>query len=371
MTRERAAWKHGSTGLPQLFSVLLTATLLTISLAGCGSPGGGGDTEIKIQGAGATFPNPLYQKWFAEYNKSHSNVKFDYQSIGSGGGIKQISSRTVDFGGSDAPMKDEELKAAPGELLHIPTVLGAVVVTYNLPSVKTELNLTPEAIAGAFLGKITRWNDAAIASANAGVSLPDAPITIVHRSDGSGTSFVFTDYLSKVSPEWKEKVGAGGAVQWPAGGGEKGNEGVTGRVKQTPNSMGYTELIYAEENKLPVASIRNSTGQFVRPSLDSTTAAASSIAGQMPDDLRVSITNAPGATAYPISSFTYLLVYKEQQDQAKGKALVDFLWWAIHDGEQMAKDKLYAPLPDEVVKKSEAKIKSITFQGKPLHASGA
>jgi phosphate transport system substrate-binding protein len=371
MMRERAAWKHGSTGLPQLFSVLLTITLLTISLAGCGSPGGGGNSEIKIQGAGATFPNPIYQKWFAEYNKAHTNVKFDYQSIGSGGGIKQISSRTVDFGGSDAPMKDEELKAAPGELLHIPTVLGAVVVTYNLPSVKTELNLTPEAIAGAFLGKITRWNDAAIASSNAGLSLPDAPITIVHRSDGSGTSFVFTDYLSKVSPEWKEKVGAGGAVQWPAGGGEKSNEGVTGRVKQTPNSMGYTELIYAEENKLPVASIRNSTGQFVRPSLDSTTAAASSIAGQMPDDLRVSITNAPGGTAYPISSFTYLLVYKEQQDQAKGKALVDFLWWAIHDGEQMAKDKLYAPLPDEVVKKAETKIKSITFQGKPLHASGA
>jgi phosphate transport system substrate-binding protein len=369
MMRERAAWKRGSIGLRQLFSVLLAATLLTISLAGCGGAGGGGATEIKIQGAGATFPNPIYQKWFAEYNKSHSNVKFDYQSIGSGGGIKQISSRTVDFGGSDAPMKDDELKAAPGELLHIPTVLGAVVVTYNLPSVKTELNLTPEAIAGAFLGKITRWNDAAIASSNAGVSLPDAPITIVHRSDGSGTSFVFTDYLSKVSPEWKEKVGAGGAVQWPAGGGEKGNEGVTGRVKQTPNSMGYTELIYAEENKLPVASIKNSAGQFVRPSLDSTTAAASSIAGQMPDDLRVSITNAPGATAYPISSFTYLLVYKEQQDQAKGKALVDFLWWAIHDGEQMAKDKLYAPLPDEVIKKAETKIKSITFQGKPLHTS--
>lgn len=351
----------------------LTAFLLALAalfgLNACSGSKEGANAGLRLQGAGATFPNPLYQKWFAEYNKAHPNVKFDYQSIGSGGGIKQISSRTVDFGGSDVPMKDDELKAAPGELLHVPTVLGAVVVTYNLPSVNTELNLTPEAIAGAFLGKITRWNDAAIASSNAGVSLPDAPITVVHRSDGSGTSFVFTDYLSKVSPEWKEKVGAGAAVQWPAGGGEKGNEGVTGRVKQTPNSIGYTELIYAEENKLPVASIKNSTGQFVRPSLDSTTAAASSIAGQMPDDLRVSITNAPGATAYPISSFTYLLVYKEQQDKAKGEALVDFLWWAIHDGEQMAKDKLYAPLPDEVVKKAETKIRSITFQGKPLRTS--
>jgi phosphate transport system substrate-binding protein len=369
MMRERGAWKRP--GRRQIFAALLTLSMLTVSQSGCGNSGAPGSStnEIRIQGAGATFPNPLYQKWFSEYNKINPGVKFDYQSIGSGGGIKQISSRTVDFGGTDAPMKDDELKAAPGELLHIPTVLGAVVVTYNLPSVKTVLNLTPEAIAGTFLGKITKWNDAAIASSNAGVSLPDAPITVVHRSDGSGTSFVFTDYLSKVSAEWKEKVGAGAAVQWPAGGGEKGNEGVTGRVKQTPNSIGYTELIYAEENKLPVASVKNSTGQFVRPSLDSTTAAASSVAGQIPDDLRVSITNAPGAPAYPISSFTYLLVYKEQQDQAKGKALVDFLWWAIHDGEQMAKDKLYAPLPDEVVKKAEAKIKSITFQGKPLRTS--
>ncbi|MEK6304423.1 MAG: phosphate ABC transporter substrate-binding protein PstS [Acidobacteriota bacterium] len=349
------------------FTAFLLALAAVFGMNACSGSREG--AELRLQGAGATFPNPLYQKWFSEYNKVNPGVKFDYQSIGSGGGIKQISSRTVDFGGTDAPMKDDELKAAPGELLHIPTVLGAVVVTYNLPSVKTELNLTPEALAGTFLGKITKWNDPAIASSNPGVSLPDAPITVVHRSDGSGTTFVFTDYLSKVSAEWKEKVGAGTAVQWPAGGGEKGNEGVTGRVKQTPNSLGYTELIYAEENKLPVASIKNSTGQFVRPSLDSTTAAASSVAGQIPDDLRVSITNAPGAAAYPISSFTYLLVYKEQQDQAKGQALVDFLWWAIHDGEQMARDKLYAPLPDEVVKKAETRIKSITFQGKPLRTS--
>jgi len=371
MMRPRTVSKQTSDVRLRVFAVLFAVTLATLPLAGCGGSGAPGSStgEIRIQGAGATFPNPLYQKWFSEYNKVNPGVKFDYQSIGSGGGIKQISSRTVDFGGSDAPMKDDELKAAPGELLHIPTVLGAVVVTYNLPSVKTELHLTPEAIAGAFLGKITKWNDPLIASSNPGVSLPEATITVVHRSDGSGTSFVFTDYLSKVSPEWKEKVGTGAAVQWPAGGGEKGNEGVTGRVKQTPNSIGYTELIYAEENKLPVASIKNSAGQFVRPSLDSTTAAASGVAGQIPDDLRVSITNSPGATAYPISSFTYLLVYKEQQDQAKGKALVDFLWWAIHDGEQMAKDKLYAPLPDEVVKKAETKIKLITFQGKPFRSS--
>lgn len=371
MMRERAAWRRDPTGRRQAFAAVLAVSILTLSLSACSNSGAPGSStnEIRIQGAGATFPNPLYQKWFSEYNKINPGVKFDYQSIGSGGGIKQISSRTVDFGGSDAPMKDDELKAAPGELIHIPTVLGAVVVTYNLPSVKTELNITPDALAGAFLGKITKWNDPAIASANPGVSLPDVPLTVVHRSDGSGTTFVFTDYLSKVSPEWKEKVGAGAAVQWPAGGGEKGNEGVTGRVKQTPNSIGYAELIYAEENKLPVASIRNSAGQFVRPSLESTAAAAASVAGQMPEDLRVSITNAPGGTAYPIASFTYLLVYKEQQDQQKGQALVKFLWWAIHDGEQMAKDKLYAPLPEEVVKKAEAKIRSITFQGKPLSTS--
>ncbi len=339
---------------------------LAFSLTACSSSAGG---EIKIQGAGATFPNPLYQKWFTEYNKAHANVKFDYSSLGSGAGINQISSRTVDFGGSDAPMKDAQLKAAPGEILHIPTVLGAVVITYNLPSVTTDLKLTPEAVAGIFLGKITKWNDPAITSQNAGVSLPDAAITVVHRSDGSGTSFVFTDYLSKISPEWKDKVGADTSVQWPAGGGEKGNEGVTGRVKGTPNSIGYVELIYAEENKLPVAPIRNPAGRFVRPSLDSTTAAAASVSGQMPDDLRVSITNAPGDDAYPIASFTYLLVYKEQQDEQKGKQLVDFMWWAIHDGEQMAKDKLFAPLPNEVVKKAEAKIQSITFQGKPLRKS--
>lgn len=348
-------------------TALLIFGLAALPLAGCGSSGGDPNRAVTLQGAGATFPNPLYQKWFSEYNKVTPNAKFDYQSIGSGGGIKQISAKTVDFGGSDAPMKDEELKAAPGELLHIPTVLGAVVVTYNLPSVTTDLKLTPEAIAGIYLGHITKWNDPAITSSNPGVSFPDATINVVRRSDPSGTSYAWTDYLSKVSPEWKEKIGAGTMVNWPPiGMAGKGNEGVMGQVKSTPNSLGYVELIYAEQNKLPYASVKNSAGEFVKPSLESVTAAAAAVASQMPDDLRVSITNAPGKDAYPVSSFTYFLVYKNQDDQAKGKALVNFLWWAIHDGEKMAKDLLYAPLPTEVTTRAEQKVKAITYQGKPL-----
>ena len=353
----------------RLGAVLLMITVAALTMVGCGapsnSPGGG---EVRIQGAGATFPNTLYQKWFSDYNKAHPGVKFDYQSIGSGGGIKQISERTIDFGGSDAPMKDDDLKEAPGEILHIPTVLGAVVVTYNLPGVTAELKLSPEAIAGIFLGNIKKWDDPAIASTNAGVSLPDSAISVVHRSDGSGTSYVFTDYLSKVSPEWQTKVGAGSAVQWPAGNGAKGNEGVTGQVKNTPNAIGYTELIYAEQNKLPIASVKNSSGEFVRPTLDSVTAAAAAAAGQMPDDLRVSITNPPGKDAYPISSYTYLLVYKEQEDQAKGKALVDFIWWALHNGSDTARGLQFSPLPKEVLDKAEQKIKAVAHKGAPLYA---
>jgi phosphate transport system substrate-binding protein len=348
---------------------LVVTFVFALLLTGCGTRGAGGGGGTRIQGAGATFPNPIYQKWFSEYNKANPGVTFDYQSIGSGGGIKQITEKTVDFGGSDAPMKDDDLGKAQGQILHIPTVLGAVVLTYNVPGIAGELKLSPDAIAGIFLGKIKKWNDPAIASTNEGVQLPDKDITVVHRSDGSGTSYVFTDYLSKVSPEWKSGPGAGTSINWPVGVGAKGNEGVTGQIKQTPNSIGYVELIYAEQNKLPVAAVKNASGQFVKPSLDSTSAAAAGAAGQIPDDLRVSITNAPGATAYPISSFTYLLVYKEQPDQTKGKALVDFLWWATHDGEGMARDLSYAPLPAEVVKKAEDKIKSITYQGKPLRAS--
>lgn len=358
------------------YKLRVTATVfivgvLSLALVGCGSGStGGANSEVKLQGAGATFPNPLYQKWFSEYNKITPSAKFDYQSIGSGGGIKQITAKTVDFGGSDAPMKDEELKAAPGEILHIPTVLGAVVVTYNVPSITTDLKLTPDAIAGIYLGKITKWNDAAIASSNPGVSFPDAAINVVRRSDGSGTSYVWTDYLSKISPEWKDKIGVGAMVNWPAiGTAAKGNEGVTGQVKQSPNSLGYVELIYAEQNKLPYASVKNSSGEFVKPSLESVTAAAAGAVSQIPDDLRVSITNPPGKDAYPISSFTYFLVYKNQDDQAKGTALVNFLWWAIHEGEQMTKPLLYAPLPAEVAAKAEQKIKSITYQGKPLRSS--
>src|ERR1044071_5644239 len=339
-------------GVPRIIPALLLFSALLFAF-GC-SPGGAnsngvsGSSSISLQGAGATFPNPLYQKWLSEYGKLHPNIRIDYQSIGSGGGIKQIKEQTVDFGASDAPMKDEDLKSAPGELLHIPTVLGAVVLTYNLQGVSQPLRFSPAVIADIFLGKIKRWDDAAIKNDNPGVTLPAADITVVHRSDGSGTSAVFTDYLSKVSPEWKEKVGTGTSPKWPAGLGAKGNEGVTGQVKQTPNTLGYVELAYAVQNKLPVALIKNASGNFVEPSLDAVTAAAAESLSTTPEDLRVSITNAGGATAYPISSYTYLLVYKDQRDAAKGKALVDFIWWGIHDGERFAKDLQYAPLPADI-----------------------
>jgi phosphate transport system substrate-binding protein len=348
---------------------VVTLLIFSVSLMafGCGgNSGGGAGGVVWLQGAGATFPNPLYQKWLSEYGKLNPNVRLDYQSIGSGGGIKQIQEQTVDFGASDSPMKDDDLKKAPGELLHIPTVLGAVVLTYNLSGVQQPLRFSPEVIADIFLGKIKRWDDDKIKADNAGVALPASDITVVHRSDGSGTSAVFTDYLSKISPEWKEKVGSGTSPQWPAGQGGKGNEGVTGMVKQQPNTIGYVELAYAVQNKLPVALVRNSSGNFVEPSLDAVTAAAAEAVATTPEDLRVSITNASGAQAYPISSYTYILVYKDQKDAAKGKALVDFLWWGIHEGEQFARDLQYAPLPAEIVKRAEAKINSITSGGKPL-----
>jgi len=341
--------------------VLILIALAAFLLTGCGS-----GTQIRLQGAGATFPNPLYQKWLSEYGKQHPNIKIDYQSIGSGGGIKQIQARTVDFGASDSPMKDEDLKAAPGEILHIPTVLGAVVITYNLSGASQTLRFTPEVVADIFLGKIKKWADPRLKTDNAGVNLPDGDITVVYRSDGSGTSAVFTDYLSKVSPEWKEKVGSGTSPKWPVGIGAKGNEGVAGQIKQTPNTIGYVELAYAVQNKLPVAVIKNKAGNFIEPSIDAVTAAAAASVATTPEDLRVSITDAAGATAYPISSYTYILAYKAQPDAVKGKALVDFLWWGIHDGEAFAKDLRYAPLPDEIVKRAEAKINSITAGGKPL-----
>ena len=349
------------------FQLVVWLSVVVFLVASMACNGGGSKSgAVNLQGAGASFPNPLYQKWLSEYSKLHPNVKIDYQSIGSGGGIKQLKEQTVDFGASDAPMKDDDLKSAPGEVLHIPTVLGAVVITYNLQDVSQPLRFSPDVIADIFLGKIKKWNDAKITADNPGVTLPANDITVVHRSDSSGTSAVFTDYLSKVSPEWKEKVGSGVSPSWPAGIGGKGNEGVTGQVKNTPNTIGYVELAYAVQNKLPVAQVKNASGNFVTPSIDAVTAAASASAANTPDDLRVSITNAAGADAYPISSYTYILVYKNQKDAGKGKALVDFLWWGIHDGENFAKDLQYAALPQDIVKRAEAKINSVTANGAAL-----
>jgi phosphate transport system substrate-binding protein len=316
---------------------------------------------LLVNGAGATFPFPLYSKWFAEYNKLHPELRFNYQSIGSGGGIQQITNGTVDFGASDAPMTDAELARAP-QVVHVPTVLGAVVVTYNAPV--PALRLTPELIAGIFLGRIQKWDDPAIAAVNPGVKLPSSPFVVVHRSDGSGTTAIFTDYLAKTSPEWKQTVGAGQSVRWPAGLGAKGNEGVTGLVKQTPGAVGYVELAYANQNHLAMAELRNHDGVFVKPTLASTSAAAAGVA--MPDDFRVSITDAPGKEAWPIASFTYLLVPRDQKDPARGAALLRFLWWAVHDGQRLASPLDYASLPAPVVEKVSAALRGLTVQGRPI-----
>jgi phosphate transport system substrate-binding protein len=325
------------------------------------------DAQLLMNGAGATFPYPIYSKWFDEYTKVDPGVRFNYQSIGSGGGIRQISERTVDFGASDGPMTDEQLKKAPSELFHIPTVLGADVVTYNLPG-SPKLRFSGEVLADIFLGKITKWNDERITTLNPGVSLPNEPMLVVHRSDGSGTTYIWVDYLSKVSKEWEQKVGRGTSVNWPVGLGGKGNEGVAGQVKSMPGALGYVELAYAATNKMPVASVKNPAGKFIEPTIETTTAAAAGAAKDMPADFRVSVTNAPGENAYPISSFTWLLVYKDQTDEAKGRALVKFLWWATHDGQKYPGNLLYAPLPAPVVTQIEAKIKQITFGGRPLLA---
>ena len=348
----------------RLSAYVFVVAFTLIALACSGSKSSGG--TVKLQGAGATFPNPLYQKWIHEFSAANANVQIDYQSIGSGGGIKQLQAQTVDFGASDAPMTDDELKASPAAVVHIPTVLGAVVVTYNLSGISTALRFSPDVVAGIFLGKITKWNDARIKADNPDANLPAADISSVHRAESSGTTFVFTDYLSKVSAEWKDKVGANKSPKWIGGIGGKGNEGVTGQVKQTPNTIGYVELAYAVQNKLPVALIKNKAGNFVEPTIDAVTAAAAGSIARTPDDLRVSITNADGATAYPISSYTYILAYQDQKDATKGKAVVDFLWWGIHDGQKFAKDLQYAPLPDEIVKRTEAKINSLASGGKPL-----
>jgi len=314
--------------------------------------------QTTINGAGATFPNPIYQKWFSEYHKAHSDVQFNYQSIGSGGGIRQVLAGTVDFGATDGPMTDEQLSQAKTRILHIPTVLGAVVPAYNVPGVSSELKFTPQALAGIFQGKITTWNDPALAKENPGVNLPNQPIIVVHRSDGSGTTFIFTDYLSKVSPEWANGPGKGTSVKWPVGLGGKGNEGVARQVRQLQGSIGYIELIYAVQNKIPYGVVKNSGGNYVKASLDSVTAAAAS-AKTIPADFRVSITNAPGKEAYPISSFTWLLVPEKSKDAGKGKILADFLNWMVDDGQKMTAELTYAPLPESVASKVKGAIKQV------------
>jgi phosphate transport system substrate-binding protein len=311
---------------------------------------------MMINGAGATFPYPIYSKWFDEYAKVDPSVRFNYQSIGSGGGQKQILAQTVDFGASDGPMSDDNLSKAPGKILHIPTVAGAVVMTYNLPG-NPALKLDGETIADIFLGKIKKWNDPKIAASNPGAKLPDNEIVVVHRSDGSGTTFIFTDYLSKVSAEWKQKAGNNTSVNWPTGIGGKGNEGVSGQVKQTPGAIGYVELIYAIQNKMPYAEVKNAAGQFVKASIESVTAALGT--ANIPDDFRFSMTNAPGESAYPIAGATWLLVYEQQKDPAKGKKLIEFLKWAMTKGEGMAKDLNYAPLPNEVQQRVLQRIDEI------------
>src|SRR5437879_5492882 len=321
------------------------------------------DSALSITGAGATFPYPMYSKWFDEYHKKNANLEINYQSIGAGGGIKQVTEGTVDFGASDGPMNDEQLKAYQDKhgsgILHFPTVLGAVVPTYNIPGVTAELNFTPEALAGIFLGKITKWNDPAIAGANKGVTLPAEDIVVVHRADGSGTTYVFTDYLSKVSSDWKEKVGKGTSVNWPVGLGGKGNEGVTGLIKQTPNSIGYVELIYAAKNNIAYGAVKNASGAFVKADLAGVSEAAAGAAKDMPDDFRVSITNAPGKKAYPIASFTWLLIPARISDAAKRDALKNFLSWMLADGQNYAEALSYARLPKEVVAKEKKALAQI------------
>ncbi len=341
--------------------VTLAALCLSLALAGPAP------AQMQLNGAGATFPYPIYSKWFDLYTKVDPSVRFNYQSIGSGGGIRQITQQTVDFGASDGPLSDEQLEAAPGHLFHFPTVMGAVVLTYNVEGLGTGLKLTPEAIAGIYLGKITKWNDPELAKANPGTKLPDKDIVVAHRADGSGTTYIFTDYLSKVSPEWAKKVGKSTSVQWPVGLGGKGNEGVTGIVKQTPDAIGYVELIYALSNKLPFADVKNQAGNFVKPSLQTVTDAAAGYADKMPADFRVVITNAPGAQAYPISGMTWLLVYQKQKNAEKGKKLVEFVKWMLHDGQKYAPELDYAPLPKAVVEKEMAQLTKVTTEdGKPL-----
>ena len=335
----------------KLFAVMASVAVLATGLAA--------QQKIQINGAGATFPNPIYSKWFSEYNKLHPNVEINYSSLGSGAGIRQITNQTVFFGATDGPMTADQLLAAPGKILHFPTVLGGVVPVYNIPGVSAELKFTGAVLADIFLGKVTKWNDPALTKLNPGANLPGTDITVVHRSDGSGTSYIFVDFLAKLSPEWKQKVGVATAVNWPVGVGGKGNEGVSGLVTQTPGSIGYVELIYALQNKVSYGTVQNSAGEFVKASVGAVTKAAAEAVKSMPPDFRVSITNAPGAGVYPISSFTWLLFYENPKDKTQAKTMVDFMKWALSDGQKFAPDLGYAPLPEAVVKMELAALARI------------
>lgn len=347
--------------------VILAAVALTVACGGGSGPvrpqsetASTGTTQIN--GAGATLPYPIYSKWFSEYNKLHPNVRINYQSIGSGGGIRQLTERTVFFGASDQPMTDEMLAKAGGAILHFPTVLGAVVPIYNLEGINTPIKFTGPLIADIFLGKVTRWNDPAITKLNPGVSLPSSGITVAHRSDGSGTTFVFADYLSKVSPDWKQKVGANSALNWPVGVGGKGSEGVAGLVTQTPGSLGYVELVYALQNKISYGAVQNQSGEFIVPDVGSVTAAASGALPTMPKDFRVSITDSPGKGAYPISSFTWILLYEDPQDKNQARIISDFMKWALNEGQGMAAALGYARLPEQLVPLEIEQLSRIKLQ---------
>src|SRR5271156_3171612 len=328
-------------------TLLLVLLFLSLSVTVGAEP----DGTVLLNAAGATFPYPIYSKWFDVYHSQHSNIQINYQSIGSGGGIRQLQAGTVDFGGSDAPMTDEQLGQSKVKILHFPTVLGAAVPSYNVAGVTGDLNFTQKALAGIFLGTITKWNDPELTKANPGVNLPNADIVVVHRSEGSGTTFIWTDFLSKVSEEWKNKVGRGASINWPVGLGNKGNEGVSGLLKQTPNAIGYIELVYAVQNNIAYGKVQNAAGKFVKADLASVTAAAAGAAKDMPADFRVSITNAPGAAAYPVSSFTWLLIPAQIQDGAKRDAIKDFLKWMLTEGQKYNEGLTYAQLPKAVIEK--------------------
>jgi phosphate transport system substrate-binding protein len=332
------------------FRTLATITAALLIAACSGSSESGGSTSsgaaVQVNGAGATFPYPIYSKWFAEYNRLHPNVRVNYQSLGSGAGIRQLTSRTIFFGASDQPMDEAEMRAAPGRILHFPTVLGAVVPVYNLPGVSAEVKFTGPIIADIVLGKVRKWNDPGLMAHNPGIALPDLEITLVHRSDGSGTTFILADYLAKVSPEFKSTVGVAASLNWPTGVGAKGNEGVSGLVRQAPGALGYVELVYALQTRMSYGAIQNSDGQFVKASLETVTAAAETV--EIPPDFRISITNSPGRNAYPITSFTWLLLYEDAPDKERSRVMVEFIRWAITEGQKLAADLGYAPLPRKV-----------------------